>query len=51
MFILVNDKSLQNYKVLNKNGIIDECFEADFSNNSKISEFIKIQFWNEKNII
>lgn len=41
IFILSNEKSKENYKKLNINQIIDECFDSDFSIDSKISKYIE----------
>ena len=43
VFIAVNEKSMDNYRKLNVNGIIDECFDADFGIDSKISEYVQKQ--------
>lgn len=49
VFIISNDKSIENFKILNSNGIIDECFEADFGSDSKISKYIQKQILKETN--
>lgn len=49
VFVISNEKSIANFKILNSNGIIDECFEADFRNDSKISKYIQTQILNEAN--
>lgn len=41
IFISSNEKSKENYKKLNINQIIDECFDSDFSIDSKISKYIE----------
>lgn len=43
VFIASNKQSMINYQKLNVNGIIDECFEADFEIDSKISEYVQRQ--------
>ena len=43
IFIASNEKSIVNYKKLNTNKIIDECFESDFSAYSKICKYIEAQ--------
>ena len=43
VFIAVNEKSMDNYQKLNVNGIIDECFNADFGIDSKISKYVQKQ--------
>lgn len=43
VFIISNEKSMDNYQKLNTNGIIDECFDADFGIDSKIGEYVKRQ--------
>ena len=40
---------MKNFHKLNVNGIINECFEADFGNDSKISKYIQTQILNETN--
>ncbi len=50
VFVLSNKKSMFNYKKLNAEGIIDECFEADFGLDSKISKYIKSEIVEEKGI-
>lgn len=47
VFIISNNKSIENFKTLNVNGIIDECFEADFGIDSKINEYIEKQILEE----
>lgn len=49
VFIISNNKSIENFKTLNSNGIIDECFEADFANDSKINKYIQTQIFKKKN--
>ena len=41
VFIISNNQAEQAYQILNTNGIIDECFEADYSLNSSISKYIQ----------
>ena len=43
VFISSNEKSKENYKKINVNGIIDEYFYADFGINSKINNYIQTQ--------
>lgn len=43
VFIASNKQSMINYQKLNANGIIDECFEADFGLDSKISKYVQKQ--------
>lgn len=43
VFIASNKQSMINYQQLNANGIIDECFDANFGIDSKISEYIQKQ--------
>ncbi len=50
IFIISNKKSIDNYQKLNVNGIIDECFNADFGIDSKISEYVKRQISSDKMI-
>ncbi len=50
VFITSNKKSMANYQKLNVNGIIDECFEADYGLDSKISRYIQRQIVAEKDI-
>lgn len=50
VFVMSNEKSITNYKKLNEKGIIDECFEADFRTDSKISNYIQKQILLEKSI-
>lgn len=50
VFITSNKKSMANYQKLNTNGIIDECFEADFGFDSKISKYVQRQIVAEKDI-
>lgn len=42
---------MANYQKLNVNGIIDECFEADFGINSRVSKYIQRQISSEKGIL
>lgn len=48
VFIASNNKSIENYNKLNINGIIDKCFEADFSMDSELSKYIQTQIEEEK---
>lgn len=48
VFITSNKKSMDSYKKLNVDGIIDECFDADFRINSKISKYIQRRIASEK---
>lgn len=41
VFIASNEQSMINYNKLNANKIIDQCFEGDFTSNSKISKYIQ----------
>lgn len=41
VFVVSNEQAKQAYELLNVNGIIDECFNADYSANSDISNYIK----------
>lgn len=41
VFIASNEKSIENYRKLNVNNIIDECFDANFGSNSEISKYIQ----------
>ena len=43
VFVLSNEQSKDIYQKLNTKGIIDECFEADYNDGAKISEYIKKQ--------
>lgn len=43
IFVDSSERSEANYQKLNMNGIIDEYFEADFSDGSKISNYIQRQ--------
>ena len=47
--MIIKNKSIENFKTLNSNGIIDECFEADFDNDSKISKYIQTQIFKKTN--
>lgn len=51
VFIASNKKSMDNYQKLNVNGIINECFNADFTDDSKISKYIQRQISLEKAIL
>lgn len=48
IFITSNEQSMDNYKKLNVDKIINECFEPDFRLGAKISEYIKAQVGEEK---
>lgn len=50
VFIALNEKSKDNYQELNSNGIIDECFDADFGIDSKISNYVQRQISIENGI-
>ena len=41
VFVAVNEEAKNNYHKLNEFGIIDRCFDADFSNGSQIGEFVQ----------
>lgn len=41
IFIISNEKSIDNYRKLNINGVIDKCFDADFGIDSEISKYIQ----------
>ena len=43
IFITTNEESIKNFQKINANGIIDECFEADFGINSKMNDYIQTQ--------
>lgn len=43
VFIAANEQSMLIYNKLNTNGIIDECFNASFENNSEVSNYIQQQ--------
>lgn len=45
VFIESNEQSRINYQKINVNGIIDECFYADFGLDSKISKFVQGQIY------
>ena len=47
IFIVSNKKSMDSFIKLKANGVIDECFEADFGINSKINKYIKSQISTE----
>lgn len=47
IFIASNERSEGNYQKLNINGIIDEYFESDFSNDSKVSRYMEQQISRE----
>lgn len=51
VFITSNKESMDNYKKLNVDGIIHECFEADFGIDSKISKYIQRQVSLGKEIL
>lgn len=48
IFITSNEQSMDNYKKLNVDKIINECFEPDFRLGAEISEYIKAQVGEEK---
>ena len=39
---------METYKKLNVKGIIDKCFEPDFSMDSELSKYIQTQIEEEK---
>lgn len=43
VFVASNEHSINSYKKLNENGIINECFKADFAINSSISNYVAKQ--------
>ena len=51
VFITSNKKTMANYQELNVNGIIDECFDADFGMDSKISKYVQRQMSLAKGIL
>ena len=48
VFIATKNESMETYKKLNVKGIIDKCFEPDFSMDSKLSKYIQTQIEEEK---
>lgn len=42
IFIMANNDAIENYKKLKKQGIIDEGFDADFSEGSDLDNFLKV---------
>lgn len=48
VFVKSNEQSPMNYQKLNVNGIIDECFDADFRIHSDIDKYIQKQLINQK---
>lgn len=48
IFIKTNEQSQLNYEKLNVNGMIDECFDADFGVHSDIDEYIQKQLKIQK---
>ncbi len=48
VFIATKNESMETYKKLNVKGIIDKCFEPDFSMGSKLSKYIQTQIEEEK---
>ena len=48
VFVKTNAQSEITYQKLNVNGIIDECFDADFRIDSDIDKYIKKQLINQK---
>lgn len=50
VFIASTERSMDNYRKLNVSGIIDKCFDADFSIDSKISNFVQSQQVSERDI-
>lgn len=47
IFVASSERSEENYRKLNVNGVIDEYFDADFSESSRISCYIQRQKENE----
>lgn len=41
IFIMTNNDGVENFKKLKKQGIIDEGFDADFSEGSDLDNFLK----------
>lgn len=50
IFVASSERSEENYQKLNTSGIIDEYFDADFSEGSKISSYIQRQKESENSI-
>lgn len=48
VFIATKNESMETYKQLNVKGIIDKCFEPDFSMDSELSKYIQTQIEEEK---
>ena len=48
IFIASSENAKKNYRKLNANGAIDEYFDADFSEGSKISNYIQRQRERER---
>lgn len=48
VFITTKNESMETYKKLNVKGIIDKCFEPDFSMDSELSKYIQTQIEEEK---
>ena len=48
VFIATKNESIETYKQLNVKGIIDKCFEPDFSMDSELSKYIQTQIEEEK---
>ena len=48
VFIATKNESMETYKKLNVKGIIDKCFEPDFSMDSELSKYIQTQIEEEK---
>ena len=48
VFIATKKESMETYKKLNVKGIIDKCFEPDFSMDSELSKYIQTQIGEEK---
>ena len=50
VFIKSNEESQKTYQKLNVNGMIDECFDADFKIHSDIDKYIQKQLENQKDL-
>lgn len=48
VFIASKNESMETYQKLNVKGIIDKCFEPDFSMDSELSKYIQTQIEEEK---
>ena len=48
VFIATKNESIETYKQINVKGIIDKCFEPDFSMDSELSKYIQTQIEEEK---